>query len=193
MGSIADGGVILTFPIRAELLNNSTPHQPTMRYHRKSLAKALQSVENIFPRLSEMHNLIHERSLQLTSDQGVNVIPPEILSSIFEFTAHDQPLKVAIHLSHICRSWRELAIGTPNLWTTIELQGSRQRVAMQLERSKWALLNVHIRRLNPTLSVDIYEPGQPYGSSALASAQSLRWRLFTSAVSSMTLPGVASS
>ncbi|KAI0061051.1 hypothetical protein BV25DRAFT_1785934, partial [Artomyces pyxidatus] len=54
-------------------------------------------------------------------------LPPEILDRIFAFVAH-QTLSVKnsnredgrwINITHVCRSWRELAMSSHTLWTSI--------------------------------------------------------------------------
>ncbi|KAJ7462144.1 hypothetical protein FB451DRAFT_958239, partial [Mycena latifolia] len=59
-------------------------------------------------------------------------LPPEITSEIFIYClptsqmARERntvnPHEAPMLLSHVCRAWREIALGTPALWTTMELE-----------------------------------------------------------------------
>ena len=113
--------------------------------------------------------------MQEARSHGIRVLPPEILSSVFEFAAQDQ-LAVSVHISHVCRSWRNLAIGTPRLWTTIELCGSVERVDALLERSKAALLDI---RMHPDVENDWQNCPILIQSVSAAAAHGKRWRTFT--------------
>ncbi|KAF9259376.1 hypothetical protein L218DRAFT_874778, partial [Marasmius fiardii PR-910] len=58
----------------------------------------------------------------------VHSLPPELLGRIFSFALDSrlvdvfqtptslQPTSMPWVLAHICKSWRELALGTPGLW-----------------------------------------------------------------------------
>ncbi|KAJ2923790.1 hypothetical protein H1R20_g13306, partial [Candolleomyces eurysporus] len=76
-------------------------------------------------------------------------LPPEILSNIFMFcqanskrgdpnTAFNRDW---IRVSHVCRQWRDVALGCPDLWSTIQLDESQEKYltswyASQLERAE---------------------------------------------------------
>jgi len=61
----------------------------------------------------------------------------DVLKCIFEaavaapFTPGDHAFQVATRISHVCRSWRLVAINTPRLWTTIEFSCFRSLDAIQ--------------------------------------------------------------
>ena len=44
----------------------------------------------------------------------------------------------------MCRSWRRLALGTPRLWTRVELWGHWEKITAYLERSKALLIDVYL-------------------------------------------------
>ncbi|KAK6992256.1 F-box domain-containing protein [Favolaschia claudopus] len=67
-------------------------------------------------------------------------LPPEMLSRVFMFCQRDGHLWIR-EVSHICRYWREVAIGCPNLWSCISLTPSRWAKEM-LHRSKMAPLSI---------------------------------------------------
>jgi hypothetical protein len=65
-----------------------------------------------------------------TSDVTVDSLAPELLKMIFEMACADNAtealpmskstLGTANKLSHVCRLWRDIALDTPSLWTTID-------------------------------------------------------------------------
>ncbi|KAG2757078.1 hypothetical protein P692DRAFT_20790170 [Suillus brevipes Sb2] len=80
----------------------------------------------------------------------ISSIPPEILGTIFVQHAQqmqllhvpDNPAVLSwLKVGHICRHWREVALGTPELWATPFLNSSRATEEM-LMRSKMAPLNL---------------------------------------------------
>ncbi|KAF9451523.1 hypothetical protein P691DRAFT_723992 [Macrolepiota fuliginosa MF-IS2] len=58
----------------------------------------------------------------------INSLPPELLSSIFlhlwQVRRHQQLLPFQVTISRVCRHWRQIAISTPTLWSTITLFSS---------------------------------------------------------------------
>ncbi|KAG1907843.1 uncharacterized protein F5891DRAFT_1180865 [Suillus fuscotomentosus] len=80
----------------------------------------------------------------------ISSIPPEILGAIFVHHAQqmrslyspDTPAFLSwLIVGHICRHWREVALGTPELWATPFLNSSQATEEMLL-RSKMAPLNL---------------------------------------------------
>jgi len=77
-------------------------------------------------------------------------LPAELLSLIFLYAkpkrrvAHKIPFEVAI--SHVCRFWRGVALGTPALWTRIDIYSERSKawVHPYFERSLQRPLDVYI-------------------------------------------------
>ena len=135
-------------------------------------------MERVSTRLTEAHDLFCERSLPMTCSQGIATLPPEILSMVFEFVVQDQQWKMAIDLFHVTKSWRDVAIGTPTLWRTIEVWGNQERLHTLLERSKSVLIDVrlhlpvdHDTQINLALSHD--------QSVVAVLACSVMWRSFT--------------
>ncbi|KAF8346015.1 hypothetical protein F5887DRAFT_1187547 [Amanita rubescens] len=79
-----------------------------------------------------------------------SILPPEILGAIVlearpkRRVRYRIPLEVVV--SHVCQHWREVVIGTPLLWTHIDVYSddSMKWVPSYLERSKPCLLDVRI-------------------------------------------------
>ncbi|KAM5543656.1 hypothetical protein V8D89_002907 [Ganoderma adspersum] len=56
----------------------------------------------------------------------IHHMPPEVLAKIFAFSA-EVNVRNLRKLTQVCRYWRDLAILTPTLWTTIRLRSTRDR------------------------------------------------------------------
>src|SRR5260221_1139808 len=79
-----------------------------------------------------------------------SALPAELLSLIFIYAkpkkrfAHKIPFEVAV--SHVCRFWRSVALGTPGLWNRIDIYSKRSKawVHPYLDRSLQRPLDVYI-------------------------------------------------
>jgi len=85
-----------------------------------------------------------------TTVAQINRLPPEMLVAIF---AHLSKLKRdsishfvrdLVSVTHVCVSWRQVAINAPELWTEITMMGP-EMVKVFLERSRAVPLNVDLR------------------------------------------------
>ncbi|KAF7356579.1 F-box domain-containing protein [Mycena venus] len=68
-------------------------------------------------------------------------LPPEMLSRIFLFCSDPESLSWIKEVSHICRHWRAVALGCPNLWSVLVFAQPKWADEM-LKRSKMAPLTV---------------------------------------------------
>ncbi|KDQ59587.1 hypothetical protein JAAARDRAFT_205618 [Jaapia argillacea MUCL 33604] len=94
----------------------------------------------------------------------IDRIPNELLSGIFEIVTHsfDDPgesLSTPTTLSLVCSRWRQIAISTPELWTTIFLTQALSphdiaRTSTWLERSKTRPLDLYLDFRDPCWSWD---------------------------------------
>ena len=78
--------------------------------------------------------------------QPVNRLPPEIISRIVRYVPDNIPADTSqiIPLTHVCRYWRELIVSTPEHWTSISAESSRDLAALSLERAKTAPLEIYL-------------------------------------------------
>lgn len=80
----------------------------------------------------------------------INSLPPEILSDIFlhlrQIRRYRQLLPFQVSTSHVCRRWRQIAISTPQLWSTITVFSTRSLPCVDewLRRSGAAPLGVRL-------------------------------------------------
>ncbi|KAI0919574.1 hypothetical protein AcV5_001604 [Taiwanofungus camphoratus] len=74
------------------------------------------------------------RSIQ-NSTAPINRLPNELLVDIFSNVKGSSRYMAWIKLTHVCRSWRELALATPLLWTTVSVEKGLPFVHACLNRS----------------------------------------------------------
>ncbi|CCL98561.1 uncharacterized protein FIBRA_00561 [Fibroporia radiculosa] len=84
----------------------------------------------------------------------VNRLPNEILTEVMVI-ARDldttSPMKW-IALTHVCRHWREMALATPMLWSTIHARVSLPYLCASLERAADALVSLSIYDTRPAVT-----------------------------------------
>ncbi|KZV83643.1 hypothetical protein EXIGLDRAFT_728173 [Exidia glandulosa HHB12029] len=98
-------------------------------------------------------------------------LPPEVIANILLYACHSSPtksdvydLRPQIQCSHICRYWRDVALGTPSLWATIVISDTES-----LSRpSYFALLDLAWARIGSTaplsLIVSLYPRNEKGGA-----------------------------
>ena len=83
----------------------------------------------------------------------ISLLPPEVLSRIFHFLSLKEPSKVFrktralgwILATHVCRLWRQVAIGDSSLWAQISgVPANRELVSEMLARARNAPLDINI-------------------------------------------------
>ena len=96
----------------------------------------------------------HERTLRHEHLRPSN-LPPELLAYIFTLGTQDDPL-LPLTLTHVCKSWRALALQTPSLWRLVSLDGRLRLWKEYLRRSRQCTLDVqlvpqshHVRSASP--------------------------------------------
>ncbi|KAF5354894.1 hypothetical protein D9756_005463 [Leucocoprinus leucothites] len=83
-------------------------------------------------------------------DPRINTLPPEVLSTIFlllrQIRRYPQLLPFQVKLSHVCQHWRQVAVSTPQLWSSITLfsAGSQPCAYEWLKRSRTVPLDVRL-------------------------------------------------
>ena len=99
---------------------------------------------------SEFRTLVGELRRSRNEAARINLLPNELLSYIFQLVSTTDPILhrdpyTPIRLSHTSSLWREIALSTPQLWSTINFVGAQPLLAMFLERSKTYPLTVRGR------------------------------------------------
>ena len=73
----------------------------------------------------------------------VNRTPPEVLSLIPDYWEDYEKDRNSIVLTHVCRSWREIFVSRPSLWTYLDFDNV-EKTRVYIERSKCAPLEIHL-------------------------------------------------
>ncbi|KAG1774785.1 hypothetical protein EV702DRAFT_950235, partial [Suillus placidus] len=114
-------------------------------------SKAQKEIDDELVALEERMRALRTRRNSLSP---ISSIPPELFSTIFVHHAQktqllhdpDNPNVLSwLIVGHVCRHWRKVALGTPELWATPFLNSSKATDEM-LMRSKMAPLNLRIGR-----------------------------------------------
>ncbi|KLO12274.1 hypothetical protein SCHPADRAFT_905287 [Schizopora paradoxa] len=82
---------------------------------------------------------------RLTVAQGLASLPDEVLSNIFILAQRSEKkgrAEFSIALSHVCRRFREISIGTPSLWNSVALMMPKEMTLTFLQRSGEVRLQV---------------------------------------------------
>lgn len=98
-----------------------------------------------------LHLEAHIRALKFEKNAlaPINGLPTEVLSQIFLLSRNlsdgMQRESTLLNISHVCKSWRTIAINSANLWTIIDCSRGKLTEAM-LERAATAPLNLSTGR-----------------------------------------------
>ena len=73
----------------------------------------------------------------------VNRTPPEVLSLIPDYWEDYEKDMNLIRLTHVCRSWREIFVSRPSLWTDLDFWNT-DKTRVYIERSKCVPLEIYL-------------------------------------------------
>ena len=129
---------------------------------RRALLSALAAVD------AELAD-VQARYARLTQPAPALRLPPELLAGVFDQARRSSPAFERV-ASHVCATWRDVAIGLPNLWNTIDLH-VRPASAAALHR-----LSTYLSRSQP-FPLDIFISSQDFDPVLdLLLPHALRWR-----------------
>ena len=80
--------------------------------------------------------LVQQRKYYSSLLSPVRCLPIEIFGKIFVYATHDRPRHV-LNLSAVCQLWRDAALCTPVLWSTLELGHHSKRHNMDNHIDSW--------------------------------------------------------
>jgi hypothetical protein len=118
-------------------------------------------------------------------DTSIQDLPPETLIQIFlavlpRPTEQDGGPRIsrshpAVVLSHVCHAWRELTLGTPQLWSSMHIETPRVKDSQKYSLEEWRTLDTQLHEtteawvprsgshpLTVTIVLDIHEYSSPY-------------------------------
>ncbi|KDQ08664.1 hypothetical protein BOTBODRAFT_37814 [Botryobasidium botryosum FD-172 SS1] len=94
--------------------------------------------------------MIHALKAHYNRISAIYRLPNEVLALIFRFTEGSRDnslwplrLRAPLNISRVSRLWRQIALSTPCLWTTIDVTNASIR-SVFLERSRNALLSIDV-------------------------------------------------
>ncbi|KAI0373332.1 hypothetical protein BV20DRAFT_918936, partial [Pilatotrama ljubarskyi] len=88
--------------------------------------KALQAMSVEMLKLKELQNSV----------VPINRLPAEILVEIFKHVRHSLgEIADIVNVSHVCKLWRSIALGAPELWTVFSIN-KLDVIAAFLQRSR---------------------------------------------------------
>ena len=80
--------------------------------------------------------LVRQRRCYSSLLSPVRYLPIEIFGKIFVYATRDRPRHV-LNLSAVCQLWRHAALGTPMLWSTLELGHHTTKLNMDHHIDSW--------------------------------------------------------
>ncbi|KAK7048175.1 hypothetical protein R3P38DRAFT_2867812 [Favolaschia claudopus] len=84
----------------------------------------------------------------------IHRLPIEIVARIFVLGAEDDDM-LPVHVSHVCRKWRAIALHTPSLWRRISLTPNEQMWRERIHRAKACSLDVQLVPWRSTSSGEV--------------------------------------
>ncbi|KAH7884538.1 hypothetical protein F5I97DRAFT_1467854 [Phlebopus sp. FC_14] len=98
---------------------------------------------------------LQSRVAHITNETApVSRLPSDVLAIVFEETrcllsqwvGVRRPLPIEVQLSHVCARWRQVALSTPSLWTTIRMPILHKEIAIKtyLQRCNECPLSIHL-------------------------------------------------
>ncbi|KAG9126966.1 hypothetical protein FRC07_001184 [Ceratobasidium sp. 392] len=156
--------------------------------HAASLLAQIESTRTRLMSLEQEHrvalNVIAHAQAQLNS-AGVNRLPTEIISKIFELVSEAQDGAI-ICLSHVCRDWRAIAFESPRAWSKLSADLSAPSDASTAKRALAYLGRSGACPLDIRLITSTGQLPNPSNGITGALRKSLfRWRSFSFVSSSL--------
>ncbi|KAJ7155425.1 hypothetical protein C8R43DRAFT_430595 [Mycena crocata] len=132
----------MTLSTRSSVTTFTKRHVPHSEITAFSSAKHVASAQRqIDQEIRKSQDSIRALQSRRNSLSPVGRLPPEMLSRIFLFCSNPDSLSWIKEVSHICRHWRAVALGCPNLWS-IPIFSQPRWADEMLKRSKMAPLTV---------------------------------------------------
>ena len=120
---------------------------------------------------------------RLTQPAPALRLPPELLATVFDHARRSNPTFERV-ASHVCAAWRDVAIGLPHLWNTVDLD-VRPGAAPALHR-----LSVYLSRSHP-FPLDIFISSRVFDPVLdLLLPHASRWRQLCLVTSSSCCPSI---
>ncbi|TFK52242.1 hypothetical protein OE88DRAFT_1734270 [Heliocybe sulcata] len=86
---------------------------------------------------------IHHSSRKAHISRRIHTLPPELLAHIFVLGTENNTM-FPVTLSHVCSTWRRLALSTPSLWRRIVLDHRTDMWQERIRRAKACSLDIQL-------------------------------------------------
>ena len=137
----------MAFNVNHLLNTNSTPSQEQRNNLQNFILQLDENISGINEQILDMQakilvlqtrqaQLIQQRKCYSSLLSPVRCLPIEIFGKIFDYATRDRPRHV-LNISAVCQSWRNAALGTPMLWSTLELGHHTTRWNMHNHIDSW--------------------------------------------------------
>ncbi|KAJ7164660.1 hypothetical protein C8R43DRAFT_236366 [Mycena crocata] len=122
---------------------------PLKRTLAHSFSRAITKLNSLFPPKTNAYSAYgrawgaERPRWQALRPHFIRRLPAEIVARIFVLGAEDDDM-LAVAVSHVCRTWRSIALHTPSLWTRISLGPQEQMWRERVYRAKACPLHVQL-------------------------------------------------
>ena len=157
----------MAFNVDNLLNTNSTPTQEQRHNIQNFVLEIDEDISDINVQILAMQakilvlqtrraHLFQQRRCYSSLLSPIRCLPIEIFGKIFDYATHDRPRHV-LNISAVCHLWRNVALGTPKLWSTLELGHHTTRRNMdnyidsRIERAHSYPLSLVIKKPDPKI------------------------------------------
>ena len=137
----------MAFHVDHLLNTNSTPSQVERNILQNFILQLDEDISHINEKILAMQSkilvlqtsrsqLLQQRKFYSRLLSPLRNLPIEIFGEIFMYATHDSPRHV-LNLSAVCQLWRDAALRTPALWSTLELVNYSAQYNMDSHIDSW--------------------------------------------------------
>ena len=130
----------MTFNVDHLLNTNSTPSQVQRNFLHNSILQLDEQILDMQSKIlvlqTSRSQLLQQRKCYSRLLSPLRSLPIEIFGEIFMYATRDCPRHVLI-LSAVCQLWRDAALRTPVLWSTLELDDYKSKYNMDSHIDSW--------------------------------------------------------
>ncbi|ESK87089.1 hypothetical protein Moror_11914 [Moniliophthora roreri MCA 2997] len=113
------------------------------------LSQIDQKIQSIEEEMRRLADSLQRLRAQRNARTLISRLPAEILTHIFTYCVPSRWYRTSIHtkwhsFTHVCHSWRSIALDHASLWTCIDFS-SMELARTMLERSKTAILDIMVQ------------------------------------------------
>ena len=131
---------LMTFNVDHLLNTNSTLSQVQRNFLQNSILQLDEQILDMQSKIlvlqTSRSQLLQQRKCYSRLLSPLRSLPIEIFGEIFMYATRDCPMHV-LNLSAVCQLWRDAALRTPALWSTLELVDYKSKYNMDSHIDSW--------------------------------------------------------